>query len=158
MADPIYATYADMPNWGINAAVLASVPGGTTTVNAQLSSVSRFMDGFFRSQYTLPILEWGDDVRECACVVAAYKVIVIRGFNPSAGGDVNLRLRYEDQMAWLRMIGLKQVTPSMTDSAPGSLPGITADGPTMSSAVQRGYSSRPVQPDGSNTDGDFIGS
>lgn len=155
MPSPVYATYSDMPSWGINAPVLASIPGGSTTVTNQLSSASRYMDGYFRSQYVLPILQWGDDVVECCCVIAAYKSVVIRGFNPQAGGDINLRLRYEDMLAWLKQIGQKQVTPSMTDSSPGSTEGITTQGPVVTSDTQRGYSARQIQPNGDEP-GDFV--
>ncbi len=149
MSSPIYATTTDLVNYGLPASVLAA------TTNAQqvaiLNGRSRWIDSFLRAQFELPLVTWDTDITQAVCAAASYDLMVIRGYNPEAGADINIRLRFEDARKWAEDCAAGKLTPSVTDSSPDAAQGtanqgITSAGPRVSSATQRGYSSRATQP------------
>lgn len=140
MADPVYAQVSDFGTYGINEAATRSID--STKIAKNLSSASRKIDQFLRSQFTLPILVWGDDLREMCCVLAVWPLISGRGYNPENGVDKNIKDRYDDAMALLKLWAGGTAIPSVTDSAPGASEGRPSARPRMVSSSQRGWSSR----------------
>ena len=139
MADPVYATVADLAALGLNAIALSSIPSGSQT--EALSAASRVVDSYLRSQFTLPLVQWGTDVTRATCLIAAYDLMTSRGFNPDAAADVNVRMRFEDATRWLEKCASGAVVPSVTDSTPGATQG-SVSAPVVVSGYPRGYSSR----------------
>lgn len=139
-ADPVYAVRADLALLGVGARSLVAF--SDEEIAEALAAASRFVDGYFRSRFKLPLLSWGRDLARVACTIAAYDLMVARGYNPDAGADANFRLRYEDAQAWLKDVANGRVTPSVTDSSPGSSVGAPAGVPTVYTSSQRGWSSR----------------
>lgn len=129
-----YAERSDLPRFGLPAAALTGV--STATQDAALDAASVLADGYLRGRFELPLTAWGDDLRRAVCAVAAWDLMVTRGFDPNAGTDEALRLRYEDAIAWLKSIALGQVIPvNITDATPDE-----DDGGTFSvSNARRGW-------------------
>lgn len=121
-----YATTTDLTRLGLPAAALTTVP--TETQEDALDAASSLADGYLTSRYALPLSAWGDDLRGCVCKLAAYDVMVTRGYSPEAGRDDQLRLRHEDAMRWLRdvatgvvaLYGVTDATPTDTTDNSGS--------------------------------------
>lgn len=114
-----YAVRADIPRFGIAAEAIADI--ATATQDAALSSASRFMDGFLRAALALPLLAWGDDLRECCCVLATETLIFGRGIAPGGvgGADQPLIDRADRWRKWLGSVSSGKVLLDVTESSPG---------------------------------------
>lgn len=135
----VYAAKADLPT-AINAAALAGVDDPTK--DAALQQASSVIDSYLRDRYTLPLLQAGNDIKRACLVMAVYYVMVARGYNPEAGGDPGIEKRYNDALAWLKLVAQGTVTPDITDSSPGGTEGVPPAAPIVISSAQRGFSSR----------------
>lgn len=126
-------------------------------VQSALNRRSRFMDGYLIRKFKLPLLDWQDDLRGAVTDMAAYDCLIVRGYNPE-GADAAVRMRFEDAFTWAKSIPLN-TTPMVIDSSGSITPGVNDLSPTVTSAEQRGFSSRPVQPGcgAPRISGDYIG-
>lgn len=138
MPENVYAEISDLAAFGINPNATKSAD--PTAISKALGAASRRIDGFLRPQFKLPLVAWGDDLREATCVIGMYTVMSVRGFSPENGADVNIRQRYKDQIDWLTAVSKGGVIPSVTDSASGSAEGRPSSRPLMTSSSQRGWS------------------
>lgn len=114
-----YAVRTDIPKFGIAAEAIADI--ATTTQDAALSSASRFMDGFLRAALALPLIAYGDDLRECCCVLAVETLIFGRGIAPGGigGADQPLIDRADRWRKWLGQVSSGKVLLDVTESAVG---------------------------------------
>lgn len=126
MPSPVYATDADYARFGTAPSAIASIP--QTTREGELAAASREADSYFGSRYRFPIVSWDDAVTKHVVSIALYGLFCTRGYNPGAGGDVNIRLRYEDAIAWLTKVAKQQVHPAIVDT---QNPGPVAYGPKV---------------------------
>jgi len=139
-----YCDPEDLPRFGVNADALAGL-SIDERIRPKIRQVSDEMNGYFRSQFTLPLLVWGDDVRGCAAVMAAWEVLRVRGLKPGEDPEDNaLRLAYVDKLSWLRQIAGGNVRPGVTDSSAASSSGTNAPAASaqVASNEQRGWFSR----------------
>jgi len=111
-----YIVPSDIATWGVNGAALTGIPFAEQTLVCQ--SVSAEADASFRARYNLPLTGWGDDVRACLARIAAYELLVIRGFNPELGAYSNLAMRAEASRTWLRAIARQEQHPDVTATPP----------------------------------------
>ncbi len=130
--------------------------------DAQISSTlednSRLADGYLMRKFVLPLVSWQGDLTRKIIDLSAWDLMVTRGYNPETQDSV-LETRYRLAMDWLKGIP-NSVTPLVVDSSGSTVPGQNSLTPTVSSAVQRGFSDRPVQPSGTgagSVPGDYIG-
>ncbi len=129
-----YATTADLTRFAVN----ASAFGGISTLDQQaaLAAASSYADSKLRGRFALPLLAWGDDLRRAVCYIAAYDLLSVRGFNPVAGSDSNLRQRYEDGVKWLDGVERQNIHPDVTPS-PEQSP--KYDDPKIVTSTRRGW-------------------
>lgn len=122
-----YATRTDLTRFGVAAAALAGLTEATQ--DAALAAASALADGYIPRRFTPPLTAWGDDLKRAVAMIAAYDLLSGRGFDPRGGGtDENIRLRYEDAMAWLRDVsrgfidprGVVDATPDVDDFGSGA--------------------------------------
>lgn len=135
-----YCTPADLGVFGVNAQALEDLP---IPENEQgpIAAASARIDSYLRAQYVLPLTRVGQDIREACAIIAAYRVLSVRGLKPGENPeDANIRLQYEDTIKWLEKIAAGSVSPDVDDSDP-STPGAGEQaGPArVSSNVQRGW-------------------
>ena len=123
-----YATTADLAAVGMVPQILNTIAGATQL--AALAAASALADSFLQSRWTLPLASWGSDLARCVAIIAAYDLLSARGYNPAAGADVNWRLRYLDELAWLKEIAQGEQTPSavIDSGSPGGNPGNPGNG------------------------------
>ncbi len=137
----VYGNPADLANFGLNTLAAAKIT--TATKQEALEAASDIVDGYLAGQFVLPLVAWSKDITRATCIIAAYDLLVTRGYNPDAGADPNFRLRYEDIIRWLEKVAANNgVTPRVTDSSPGATVGATTEAPRVSTSSQRGWSSR----------------
>jgi phage gp36-like protein len=143
-----YAQPSDLAVAGVAAAAIASFT--TPQQNAALVNASRLLDGYFRAKFVLPLVQVGADVVRATCIVAAYDLMVSRGYNPSAGGDPIIKDRYREiigvppmQLGWADMVANGKITPDVTDSSSNATEGRPSTRARAVSSSQRGWSGRP---------------
>lgn len=156
LAGTVYATTTDLANLGLIGGVLSSVPGPAQT--EALQAASAIADSYLQSHFVLPITQWGYDLVRVVCIVAAYDILVSKGYNPAAGPDTNIRQRYQDALEWLDEVSKGIQSPvNIVDSSTPPVPvdgsGTTrVDGFAVVTTDVRGWTDRGVgtPPDTSN--------
>lgn len=103
MAHPPLATVSDLVAWGHLPAALATLP--TDVKEMHLLSASKRALTYVSKKYGLPLLAWGEDLKEAVCAIAAWTLLCVRGFNPTNAADLSVEKRHDDAWAWLRDIG-----------------------------------------------------
>ncbi len=137
-----YATHIQFQNaaFGLPAKALAAV--SPTEQLAALEAASRDADSYLANRYTLPITQWGTDLTNAVCNIAAYNLLAGRGFAPNSGSsDEHVRLRYEDAIRWLRDCSSGKATPTnITDSTPAIDQGLVdTEAPMFNTNSRRGW-------------------
>lgn len=110
----VYATPSDLAAYGLPKAALSGVP--ESTILAELQSASDLATEALRSRYTMPLVSWPSSLTSAVCKIAAYGLMGVRGYNPGAGADVNIRMRHDDAMAWLKGVCRQEIHPEVVDS------------------------------------------
>lgn len=84
-----------------------------------LASASGEANGYLNARYTLPLTAWGDDLRQHVVNIAAYRLLVKRGWSPVAPEDDTVRTGYTDALAWLAKVKDERISPpDIVDSTP----------------------------------------
>jgi len=84
-----------------------------------LASASGEASGYLNARYTLPLTAWGDDLRQHVVNIAAYRLLVRRGWSPVAPEDDTVRTGYTDALAWLAKVKDERISPpDIVDSTP----------------------------------------
>jgi len=107
-----YASLADLTIYGLPATAL-----GNLTVQQQqdaLDTASDEVDSYLRGRYALPLQDWGVEIRKATCVLAAYELMAVRGYEPGAGADPVLQNRYNETIAWLNKVQRQAAHPNVT--------------------------------------------
>jgi phage gp36-like protein len=144
-----YCSRTDLTNLGISPDALRSI--STDQQDAVIAATSDEMDGYLGSQYKLPLVAWGQDVRLMCARLAIYTLIAARGFNPDNPGDTQLLEAHDMAERWLKRVSDGSLALTVTDSSSQG-PGFVAGGYQLSSNRQRGY-----QDDGIHCGGAFTG-
>lgn len=137
-----YASIDDLGKVGIRSEALA--PISPATKQAALDATAEEMDSYFRAEFKLidgvpgwqTFTDWGQDVIRANAILAVWDLMVIRGYNPAAGADATLRMRYEDTIAWLRGVARQQIHPNITPKM-HETPGFNQ--PRVLTAAKRGW-------------------
>jgi phage gp36-like protein len=135
-----YCTPEDLGRYGINSEALEGIPD----VDGQrppIEGTSDYMDGYLGKQFTLPLLAFGDDIRECCAVITSWRILRVRGLKPGENPEDNaLYLDYKEKIRWLEQIAAGKVTPVVTPSpTPGTGGSVTPGGPMVLSNESRGW-------------------
>jgi phage gp36-like protein len=130
-----YATPSDLVTTGaINATALVNV--STADQNAACVAASEKADSYLRTRYPLPLASFGTDVVMHVAWMAVYLLMTGRGYNPMAGADDQLRMRYDDAVAWFEGVAKQNINPDVTANFP---PGPQYQLPVVSSQPPRGW-------------------
>ncbi len=92
-----YVEYTDLPQYGptqlINLATVAQQQQACLDATEE-------MDSYFRGRYTLPLLEWGNDVTKFTAYVAINNLAELIGYAPQAGSDNIIKTNYYRAVGW----------------------------------------------------------
>ena len=120
-----YASIAELYLYGAPSTAFGGLSSDVLT--DALQAASGRVDAALRTRRDntqLPLTTYGADVRQAVCKLAAYECISVRGYNPAAGADVSLRMRYEDAERWIRALAKGEihldVVPAQTSASQGS--------------------------------------
>lgn len=139
MADLI--TDTELLSLGAFATTLSDVSAGQRA--DAISAASSVVLSYLRKRYGLPLVSWSDDVRRATAHIAAYDLIVLRGFNPANGRDVVARERAIDARDWLRDVAKGLVEP---EDIADSTASVEEEAPLVASDSRSGW--------GTDSDGD----
>lgn len=145
---PSLATLQDFDDEGIP---LESVAGSLDLVQMQriLDKVSAFVLGYVGDKIQLPLVPPIDPPITTAVVqIAAWRMLVRRGFEPENESDKVVRQGFLDAMAWLKDVANGKVRLDQRGSNPESLQ------PSVDTNERRGYGD--VRGSGA-TDDPFLG-
>lgn len=133
-----YATLEDFSISGLPEKAYASVP--RATVQRILQRASAFADTFLADRYHLPLscscggqCGYDPSLVDAVCAIAAYRVLVLRGYDPNLGADLVIRQGYDDAVATLKRVANGQQSLRVCQSTPESLQ------PDVGSNSPRGY-------------------
>jgi phage gp36-like protein len=113
----VYATPDDFDALAPSAA--ASEDFSVEDKSKALESATSEADGYLNARYTLPLTAWGHDLRQCVVSIAAYRLLVRRGWSPVAPEDDTVRTGYTDALAWLAKVKDERISPpDIVDSTP----------------------------------------
>lgn len=72
------------------------------TVDAAIAWASSLANSYLRKRYTLPLVQYGDDLRQQVAALATWQLMRKRGFQPGSGADESVVVGKEDAIRWLR--------------------------------------------------------
>lgn len=90
---------------------------GTLTdaqLNDCLEKASGEMDAYFAGRYALPLVSWDDVTTEKCCLIAYYRAMRLRGYNPAASGDTGIKDDRDEAIAWCIRVQKQQAHPNVT--------------------------------------------
>jgi phage gp36-like protein len=130
-------------------------------LQAALDSASDRIDGIIGTQFPPPILTpYPMDLIECECVCASWTALMVRGYRPAVTGVDEIERRYKQwdnndpaSLGWMQRVANGEYVPKIVSAAANSDTG--ASGPSVITAIQRGFSERGIDrnsPPTSNTD------
>jgi phage gp36-like protein len=111
-----YASPADFQNYGLLTAALKSLTNAQ--VVAALNEASDEVDSYLAARYPLPLVAWGTTITKAACVIASWNLLSLRGFDPNNGIDQAVKMRYDDQIAWLTRVQKQMAHPQGIETTP----------------------------------------
>lgn len=131
-----YCTQEELVKLGIFADALRTVDPDDQ--DAAIVAASDEMDGYLGSQYKLPLVTWGNDVRQMCARLAVHTLISARGFNSSSSTDDQITQMREIAERWLKRVSDGSLALTVTDSS-GQGVGYVAGGAIVQSNRSRGY-------------------
>lgn len=132
-----YATLSDLVRYGLPEGALQGVSDSERV--EQLLAASAIADGpLAAAGFVLPLISWGDDLREAVASIAAAGCLVHRGFSPE-GSDGVIIERGEARRKWLDGVGDGgRISPATK----GTPPPVVAAGAVVVSKPRRGWGER----------------
>ncbi len=141
MSNP-YAAIADLTTYGVPSTALGTLTAAQQ--NAALDAAAGTVDEHIAGRYQLPLANPIPLVfTEMTCVIAAWRLINVRGYNPNAPGDQALRTRYLDAMDQLGKIQRQALHPIAAAQSTGPAEGAQ---PTVLSSSVVDMSTGATQP------------
>lgn len=122
-APTAYCTTADLSTFGAPAAALVGID--PTVLQACVDGANGEADSYLGNVFTLPLLQWGPEVKKFCAALAIYDVFVNRGFDPGSPELAEqVRDRATDARAWFRRVGEGKATPAnvIDSSSNGAAP------------------------------------
>ncbi len=129
-----YAVLADLYAYGLPLVAMGAV--STATQQLILDARNDFADDKLRARYKLPLgTPYPVSLKQNICMLAAWDVLMARGYNPNSGADVNIATRGEMALKWFDDVERQRCHPNLVEA--GSSPGYEA--PLVISKTLQGW-------------------
>lgn len=106
-----YAQLADLYRFGAPATAFGNISTGDQ--QAALDEASGRVDEFLAARYPLPLISWPTSITEYTCRIATWNLLSARGYNPTMGGDSNIKDRYDNAIEMLTLVQKQQLHPAV---------------------------------------------
>lgn len=136
-----YCEPEDLGRYGINAEALEGTPAQDQEVPV-IESWADYMDSYLGKQFTLPLLAFGNDLKNCNAAFAARNLLDVRGRKPGEHPeDQAIDLECDRWQKWLEQIAAGKITPVVTATPPAAGGGSSASpgAPMVASNYSRGW-------------------
>lgn len=136
MADfPPLATLADLQNYGVVSTAFGQI--NQPQILAQLQSASSYAYAKMSARYSLPLLAWDVSITQAVVQIAAYQIMVLRGFDPNSPGDASARDLWMAAREFFDAVERQHAHPLVTESpAPTTQAQPQYAGPLIASGQQ----------------------
>lgn len=132
-----YATLTHLYAYGLPLVAMGSVL--VATQQTILDGRNDYADDKMRARYRLPLqTPYPVSLIQNICMLAAWDIIMVRGYNPAAGADVNIAARGELAMKWFDDVERQRAHPNVVEASGGGNPGFAAP-LTISKPLQGWY-------------------
>jgi phage gp36-like protein len=129
-----YATLADLYAYGMPLVAMGSV--SVPTQQKILDGRNDYADDKMRARYRLPLgTPYPESLKQNVCMLAAWDVLMVRGYNPGTGADTNIAARGELAMKWFDDVERQRAHPNVVEAV--ASPGYPA--PLVISKPQQGW-------------------
>ena len=82
-----------------------------------LVSATSIAYSYLQRRYRFPLKNWGMDVIDNVCAIAAYKLVFREGYSPEPGSyDANWESRKEEAIKWFSEVGNRKIHPVIEGS------------------------------------------
>lgn len=115
MGYPALASLADMANFGFPPSAFGQI--SQPQIVAQLQAASDFANSKMAARYSLPLLAWDTSITQAVVQIAAYQVLVLRGFDPNNPGDMAARDLWIAARQFFADVERQCAHPLVTESA-----------------------------------------
>lgn len=120
-----YATLADVYAFGLPLVAMGSV--STATQQRILDGRNEYADDKMRARYKLPLqTPYPVSLVQNICMIVAWDILMVRGYNPGAAADVNIATRGEMAMNWFNDVERQRAHPNVVEAAGSTDPGYAA--------------------------------
>ncbi len=125
------AEYADVDELALHLVRASMLPAAVTDEMkvATIQSASGTVDSYLAGRFKLPLTEWGIDIVEATCAIAAYRLVRKYGSNVNSTDGANFRQAYDDAIAWLKHVSDGKATPAGVTVTDSSTEAPTANAP-----------------------------
>lgn len=131
-----FAVLADVYALGAPLVAMGQVP--IATQQRCLEARCEYADSKLRARFRYPLgSPYPADVIQAVCVLTAWDIINVRGYNPAAGADVNLAQRAELATKFLDDVERQRAHPNVIEASGGTEPGYAA--PEVLSKPMQGW-------------------
>lgn len=89
-----------------------------TDIDRALSMASRTIDTYLASRYELPLKFWDDDITQWCCILAGYRLLCFRGWNPEDLANKGVTGLYCEAIEYLRQVKIGQLQLNVTTTSP----------------------------------------
>ena len=83
-----------------------------------LAMASRTIDNYLSQRYELPLKSWDNDLTQWCCVIAGYRLLCFRGWNPDDLANSGVTGLYREALEYLRLVKIGQLTLNVATTAP----------------------------------------
>lgn len=112
-----YVTVDEMSQLAIAPARLSNVPWELQ--QKILDSVSSLADSHLASRFPVPVTP-GDDLKQAIAHIAAFRLLLRRGFNPADDSAQAMKELHDSSMQWLKDVAEGDATPAGLHAGGGS--------------------------------------
>jgi len=131
-----YATLTDLYAYGLPLVAMGSVSVGTQ--QTILDGRNDYADDKLRARYKLPLqAPYPVSLKQNICMLAAWDILVCRGYNPAAGADINIADRGAMAMKWFEDVERQRCHPNVIED--GGPETIGYEAPLVISKEQQGW-------------------
>src|SRR3954471_19101593 len=117
-----YATLADVYAFGLPLVAMGSV--STATQQRILDERNEYADDKMRARYKLPLqTPYPVSLVQNICMIVAWDILMVRGYNPGAAADVNIATRGEMAINWFNDVERQRAHPNVVEAAGSTDPG-----------------------------------
>lgn len=116
MASPVYADATYLQSCGVPPIALRDIT--QAQMDLALAQASRFADTYLGQRYTLPLTDWGDDLKQVVCQIAAFRILTFRGWKATDPVNDAIRLLYQEAVNTLKLVAQGIQTLTVVDTAP----------------------------------------